>query len=298
MNDTWLIIALIALAATSANLAVVLTAMEARRVPIESNLRASMLTKLVKRPMWRLAAALDLGGWILKTLALLVAPLTIVAPGMALGLFLLVGFSYIVLHERVKASALVGVALLAGGVALVAVHSPERTTTTAGAERWAVVVVLLAGALAVFAMSRKGARVDPRIIAVSVGCAWALNGVLSKLMADSLDTGRWLFFAIALVSAVSVGALGYTAKTSALQAGQATTVESIVAVINTLVPVALAPVLFGEAWPSDIGAASQLGLGLIFVGIGVYLLTRSSADVYSGPAPGATAPSPVQKSEG
>lgn len=299
MNDTWLIIALIALAATSANLAVVLTAMEARRVPIESNLRASMLTKLVKRPMWRLAAALDLGGWILKTLALLVAPLTIVAPGMALGLFLLVGFSYIVLHERVKAAALVGVALLAGGVALVAVHSPERTTTAAGAERWAVVVVvLLAGALAVFVMSRKGARVDPRIIAVSVGCAWALNGVLSKLMADSLDTGRWLFFAIALASAVSVGALGYTAKTSALQAGQATTVESIVAVINTLVPVALAPVLFGEAWPTDIAAASQLGLGLIFVGIGVYLLTRSSADVYSGPAPRVVAPAAVQKSEG
>ncbi len=284
MSNASLAIILIAAAATTASLAVVLTAMEARRVPVAANLRISMLASLVRRPMWRLAATLDLGGWILKTLALLVAPLTVVAPGMALGLFLLVGFSYVVLHERVRASALIGVGMLAGGVALVAIRAPARTVSVAGPAPWAVVVsVLLAGTVAVFVVRMRGRWVDPRVIAVSVGCAWALNGVLSKLMADSIDTGRWLMLAVAFASAAAVGTLGYTAKTSALQLGHATTVESIVAVINTLVPVALAPVLFGESWPTELVPAAQLAAGLVLVGVGVWLLTRSSADAYARP---------------
>ena len=111
-------------------------------------------------------------------------------------------------------------------------------------------------------------------MALSCGCAWALNGILSKLMADSIDTSRWALLGLAFESAFAVGGIGYLAKTSALQAGEATTVESIVGVVNTLVPVALAPVLFGEEWPTEPAAAAQLTVGLILVGIGVWLLTH------------------------
>ena len=269
---------LIALAAVSANLGVVLTALEARRQPAHQSLRVGLLVSLVRRPLWRLAAALDLGGWGLKTAALLVAPLTVVAPAMSLGLFLLLVFSSIVLGEKVRASSIVGVALLAGGVALVALHSPAREVTIAGPVPWSVAGgLLLAGALAAFVANRRGLNVDVRVMALSCGCAWALNGILSKLMADTIDSSRWALFGIALTSAFGVGAIGYLAKTSALQAGEATTVESIVGVVNTLVPVALAPVLFGEEWPTDPGAAAQLTVGLVFVGVGVWLLTHTTA---------------------
>jgi hypothetical protein len=114
-------------------------------------------------------------------------------------------------------------------------------------------------------------------MALSCGCAWALNGILSKLMADAIDTSRWALLGVALTSAFAVGAIGYLAKTSALQTGEATTVESIVGVVNTLVPVALAPVLFGEEWPTEPAAAAQLTIGLVLVGIGVWLLTHTTA---------------------
>jgi drug/metabolite transporter (DMT)-like permease len=269
---------LIALAAVSANLGVVLTALEARRQPAAQSLRVGLLVSLVRRPLWRLAAVLDLGGWGLKTAALLVAPLTVVAPAMSLGLFLLLVFSSIVLGEKVRASSIIGVALLAGGVALVALHSPAREVTIAGPVPWSIAGgLLLAGALAAFVASRRGLNVDVRVMALSCGCAWALNGILSKLMADTIDSSRWGLFGIALASAFGVGAIGYLAKTSALQAGEATTVESIVGVVNTLVPVALAPVLFGEEWPTDPGVAAQLTVGLVFVGVGVWLLTHTTA---------------------
>jgi uncharacterized membrane protein len=268
---------LITSAAVSANLGVVLTALEARRQPMAHSLRLDLLVSLVKRPLWRLAAVLDLAGWALKTAALLVAPLTIVAPAMALGLFVLVVFSLIVLHEKPRVSTLIGIALLAGGVALVALHSPPREVSIAGPLPWLICAgLLLAGALWVFVARARGILVDVRLMALSCGCAWALNGILSKLMADSIDTSRWALLGLAFGSAFAVGGIGYLAKTSALQAGEATTVESIVGVVNTLVPVALAPVLFGEEWPTEPAAAAQLTVGLILVGIGVWLLTHTT----------------------
>jgi uncharacterized membrane protein len=269
---------LITSAALSANLGVVLTALEARRQPTSQSLRVGLLVSLVKRPLWRLAAALDLTGWALKTAALLVAPVTIVAPAMALGLFVLVVFSAIVLKEKPRVPSLIGIALLAGGVALVALHSPSREVTLAGPLPWAICAgLLLTGALWVFAARARGMNIDVRLMALSCGCAWALNGILSKLMADAIDTSRWVLLVVAFISAFAVGGIGYLSKTSALQAGEATTVESIVGVVNTLVPVALAPVLFGEAWPTDPDIAAQLTIGLILVGIGVYLLTHTTA---------------------
>ncbi len=277
---------LITSAALAANLGVVLTALEARRQPAAQSLRLDLLVSLVKRPLWRLAAVLDLAGWALKTAALLVAPLTIVAPAMALGLFVLVVFSLIVLHEKPRVSSLIGIALLAGGVALVALHSPPREVSIAGPLPWLICAgLLLAGALWVFAARARGISVDVRLMALSCGCAWALNGILSKLMADSIDTSRWALLGLAFGSAFAVGGIGYLAKTSALQAGEATTVESIVGVVNTLVPVALAPVLFGEDWPTEPAAAAQLTVGLILVGIGVWLLTHTTARSLARPRP-------------
>jgi uncharacterized membrane protein len=278
---------LITSAALSANLGVVLTALEARRQPAAQSLRVGLLISLVKRPLWRLAAALDLTGWALKTAALLVAPVTIVAPAMALGLFVLVVFSAIVLKEKPRVPALIGIALLAGGVALVALHSPSREVTIAGPIPWVICAgLLLTGALWVFAARARGINhVDVRLMALSCGCAWALNGILSKLMADAIDTSRWALLGLAFISAFAVGGIGYLSKTSALQAGEATTVESIVGVVNTLVPVALAPVLFGEDWPTDPDRAAQLTIGLILVGIGVYLLTYTTARSLARPRP-------------
>jgi hypothetical protein len=123
---------LITSAALTANLGVVLTALEARKQSADQSLRIGLLVSLVKRPLWRLAAALDLSGWALKTAALLVAPLTIVAPAMSLGLFVLVVFSAIVLKEKPRALALIGIApRWPAASPLVALHSPPRRS-----DRW------------------------------------------------------------------------------------------------------------------------------------------------------------------
>ena len=65
-----------------------LQAIEARRAPTEKALRPSLMTYLVRRPLWVGATALSLLGWPLQIIALAHAPLTLVQPVLALGLHL------------------------------------------------------------------------------------------------------------------------------------------------------------------------------------------------------------------
>ena len=242
---------------------------------------------MLRRPLWRLAAGLDVVGWVLRTAALLVAPLTLVAPGMAVGLLMIMGLSAVVLGERTGPTALTGVVALGAGVVLVVIHAPERSVSVASPGTWAVCVLALAlGAALAFLARANGRDVDARLIAMSAGFAWALNAVLAKLLADAISQGRSLLMAGAIAATVLVTVTAYLAKASALQAGPATVVESVIATVNTMVPVALAPLLFGEDWPTDPEHAVTLGLGILLVGIGVWALSRSSARLLAD-APGA-----------
>lgn len=264
-------------------------ALEARRTPAGHSLRPEMLATALWRPRWRLAASLDALGWLLRTGALLVAPLTLVAPGMALGLLMVVLFSAVLLGERPGPHTLAGVTTLIAGVALVAVHAPAREVAAAGPVTWGLCVgLLLGGASAAFVARLAGEAVDARLIAVSAGFAWGLNAVLAKLVADSLAAGRIALMAAALAATCCVTVIAYLAKASALQAGSATVVESVTAVVTTLAPVAFAPLLFGERWPTRPGDALTLAAGVVLVAVGVWVLSRASAGVLAsadlGPA--------------
>src|SRR6266540_4916494 len=72
--------------------AVALQALEARKVPREHSLRPSLLTRLLRRPLWLLGTALAALGWAAQVGALLLIPLTLVEPTLAVSLVVLLGF--------------------------------------------------------------------------------------------------------------------------------------------------------------------------------------------------------------
>src|SRR3954451_9722999 len=103
-----------------------LQALEARRAPPERAMRASLMTYLVRRPLWVGATALSLVGWPLQIAALSMAPLTVVQPTLALGLLLLLGLGVRVLHERVGAREIFAVILIIASVAIFAWAAPRE----------------------------------------------------------------------------------------------------------------------------------------------------------------------------
>src|SRR5437764_4661171 len=122
--------------------AIALQAVEARQVKTDESLSPALFARLVRRPRWVAAIGLDLLGWPFQLAALSLIPLTVVQPTLALGLILLLILGDRMLGERPGPPEIAGVALLIGGVALLAIFAPAHTTNHA---RTAALVAVSAG---------------------------------------------------------------------------------------------------------------------------------------------------------
>lgn len=249
-------------------------ALEARSVGEDAELRASMLARLVRRPRWLAAIGLALAGWVLQIVALGLAPLTLVQPTLALGLLLLLYLSHRILHEPVGIRDVVGVVAITGGVAAIAFSAPERTAETAGGVGLAITLaVLTVFTLLPFALRSFG--VGAWLLVVSAGTGDALAAFVAKLVSDQLSTGS-LLVAIALAAGAGLALLfGLTSEMSALQRVSPTRVAPVVLVMQTTIPVALAPLLVGEDWGDTPLGGAVIGVAFVLVAAGTALLAAS-----------------------
>jgi len=267
---------LFAFAASAAyNVAIALQALEARNVPEEHGLRLSLILRLLRRPRWLAGAALNFLGWPLQTVALLLAPLTLVQPCLAAGLLLLLAIGSRQLHEHVGRREVIAIVAIIVGVVVLAIASPPRSDASASAGTLAVVLGILgAVALLPYLMTRLH-RATGLPVAVSAGLAFAWSGISTKLLSDALSTGDWTGI-IGWAAATGVAAaLGTASEMTALQSRGATEVAPLVFVTQLLVPALLAPLLVQESWDSTPLGGAVLVVGLLIVAAGSFLLASS-----------------------
>ena len=125
------VVAGLALAFTTAILyaaAVGLQALEAREAPQEQHLRLSLLRRLITKPRWLIGTGLALLGWAAQVGALLLIPLTLVEPALAMSLVVLLVIGSRVLGERVGRREILSVSAMVAGIALLAWAAPPRET--------------------------------------------------------------------------------------------------------------------------------------------------------------------------
>src|SRR5919204_1254967 len=117
-----------------------------------------LLPALLLRPWWLAALLLDLAAWTAQTAAMALAPLVVVVPLLALGAALLVVLGVGWLGERFGRAELLAVALIAVGVALVALAAGEVTVARAPlpAATQLAVAALAAGAALAAMCGRSG----------------------------------------------------------------------------------------------------------------------------------------------
>src|SRR5438552_3144555 len=108
-------------AAVLFNVGVALQAVEARKEPRRLALRLGLLGRLLRRPLWVAGTALQVVGVVPQVVALAYAPFAVVQTVLAAGLVLLLFIGVRYLGERVKRAAVLGVALLVAGRALVSI---------------------------------------------------------------------------------------------------------------------------------------------------------------------------------
>ncbi len=230
------------------NTSIALQALEAREVPGEHSLRLSLIGRLVRNRRWLGATALGLLGWPLEIVALLLAPLTVVQPCLASGLVLLLWLGVTRLGETPGAREGLAVAAIVAGVGGVAWAAPERTTDHAGGAAIAIALVLIAIPIALPFVLRRRAGSIGMLMVLAAGCGYAWTAIASKLLTDELAAGAVLVGVAWLASAAASEGLALLSEMSALQLRAATRVAPAMFAVQVIVPVLLAPLIFGEAW--------------------------------------------------
>ena len=231
------------------NTSIALQALEARQVPGEHSLRPSLIGRLVRNRRWLGATALGLLGW----------PLEIVgaAAGAADRRPALPG-------QRPDPAALAGGDEAGGGagaardrspsprsspaIAGVAWAAPERTTDHADTAVILLALALVAIPIALPYLLRGRAAAAGFLAVLSAGCGYAWTAIASKLLTDELAAGALLVAAAWLATAIASEGLALLSEMSALQRRPATHVAPVMFAVQVLVPVLLAPLIFGESW--------------------------------------------------
>lgn len=273
------------------NTSIALQALEARRVPGEHSLRPSLIGKLVRNRRWLGATALGLVGWPLEIAALLLAPLTVVQPCLASGLILLLWLGATRLGERPGRRELLAVAAIIAGVAGVALAAPERTIDHASAGAISAALLLVAIPIAAPYLLRARFRDSPHpggvkvgyanamatLAVVSAGCGYAWTAIASKLLTDELAAGAAIVAVAWLATAAASEGLALLSEMSALQQRPATHVAPTMFAVQVLIPVVLAPLIFGESWGDTPLGGVVLVASMAVAVAGTVLLAGSSA---------------------
>lgn len=259
------------------NTSIALQALEARQVPGEHSLRLSLIGRLVRNRRWLGATALGLVGWPLEIVALLLAPLTVVQPCLASGLILLLWLGATRLGEAPGVREVVAVAAIVAGVAGVALAAPERTTDHAGTAAIALALGLVAIPIVAPYLLRGKASRWATLAVVSAGCGYAWTAIASKLLTDELAAGAILVAVVWLASAAASEGLALLSEMSALQDRPATHVAPTMFAVQIIVPVLLAPLIFGESWGGTPLGGAVLVASMVVAVCGTMLLAGSKS---------------------
>jgi hypothetical protein len=263
-------------ASTLYSLGIALQALDAKEAPHGEHLRLALAWRLLRRGRWLLGTGLSILGWPLQLVALLLAPLVVVQPALAAGLLVLMFLAQRMLHEHAGRVEYLAMAAIVIGVAGAGLTAPPRTTGH-GSEDLAITLVLLGlgvASLLPYAL-RLLSRPPAGITMVGAGLAGAWSGIATKLASDDLAQGHvGLAVAWALSTAVASG-VGVLSEMSALQERPAIQVAPVVFVTQTVVPIVVAPLLFGESFADTPLGGVPLSASLALLVTGAALLARS-----------------------
>jgi drug/metabolite transporter (DMT)-like permease len=245
-----------------------LQALEARREPASDALRASLLKKLVRRPLWLAGAAAGVVAWPLQAVALALASVSIVQPALGLGLIVLLLLGARLLHERVGLREIAGAVLIAGAIGVIGWAASGHTPGFTRGGQVAVIATLAIAAAAPYALRLLGST-GGLATSVSAGFGWAAVGLATALIDEAIADRHWL---VALGWGVGVAVASWSsllAEMTALQTWPATRSIPVVFGIEMVLPAALVPLLtqtspahvipFGAALAVAAAGAALLG---------------------------------------
>src|SRR5438552_2064934 len=242
-------------ASTFYSLGIALQALDAKQAPHSEHLRPALALRLLRRARWLAGTGLSMLGFPLQVVALLLAPLVVVQPALAIGLLTLMFLGQRMLGEHAGRYEYISMCAIVIGVIGAGLAAPPRTTTHTSQQLTITLVLVGLGCASLLPYLLHLVHRSPASVTmVGAGLAFGWSGVATKLASDDLAQGHLLPAAAWALSTAAASGVGVLSEMSALQARPAIQVAPVVFVTQTVVPVALAPSLLGESF-----AATPLG---------------------------------------
>lgn len=245
---------------------------------------AGLLTTSLREMSGAVGLGLTLAGWGLELWALTRVSVTVDKLGLTIGFPILLGLAAWRLHERIGWREILGLLAIGAGMLVIALLPMHRSGVNPSLGRWVLLTMLLLPGVLISLTFRSLPTASNRqriamIKAIGAGLGYSLSGLLTKGIADQLHHGPYLWSAVLLLSAGAAGTLGFVCELEALQAGRASAVVPIIAALQTIVPILLAPLFFHEPWP--IGSLHQIVFGacLCLNVAGVMVLSRVTSRI-------------------
>jgi drug/metabolite transporter (DMT)-like permease len=257
----------------------------------ELSLRPRLLLELVRRPLWLLGIAFDVGAYLLEAGALATGTVVTVAPLLVSGLLFALPLSTIGSTRRVTRREWFPAIAVTGGLAVfVVVGSPEGDRSTASLGGWIAAgtfVAVVTGSLVALAVRSTGSR-RALYLGIATGTLYGLTAVLTKATVDLFDDGvlqvfgHWQLYALLAASLV-----GLLLNQSAFQAGHVAASLPAIAVTNPVLSSVFAITLFGEHLDaSGPLAVSVTAVSIVAMVVGTVALARSPLVTHEdAPAP-------------
>jgi drug/metabolite transporter (DMT)-like permease len=275
-------IALATGASTLYSLGIAVQALDARATGHEHALRISLLAQLMTRARWLFGTGMTALGWPLQILALSYVGVIVVQPTLASGLLVLLLVGERMLGESPGRRELLAVGAIILGVAGIAALAPAHNTRHIHGVAVVIVLALLGAAAFTPFILQLVRRPIANATMIGAGLAFAWSGLVNQFVADAGANGHYGTAVSWAVGAAAAAVVGLTCEMSALQRRPAILVAPVVFVVQTVVPIGLAPLVLHTSFiDTPLDGVPLLGC-LLVVLAGAITIARSPALIALG----------------
>jgi drug/metabolite transporter (DMT)-like permease len=247
--------------------------------PIERSLRLSLLFNLLRRPLWLVGLACDVGAFLLQFWALDHGALVLVQPLLVSGLLFALPLGAVISKERMHRHDWTGAALVVAGLsAFLIVAQPDRGSSDAAPRVWLLLVpaVLVAVGVLIYAAQRSTGSRRAGLLAAAAGTMYGLTAALTKASAHLFDKGLTHLFTSWKPYALTAGGIsGTVVDQSSYQAGPLNWSLPILTVADPIVSIAIGAFVFGEGIEIRGVAPLVEAVALVVMTVGVFQLSSS-----------------------
>jgi drug/metabolite transporter (DMT)-like permease len=274
----------IVLALTAAFLFGVGTVLQQRaamQVPDDEVMKAGLLVRLAKQPVWLAGIVADALGFAAQAVALAIGRIVVVQPLLATTVVFALPLGAKLDKRRLARTEILGAVAVVGGVAaFLVVANPTDGVDNPELGVWLVSGAVCAGVSACLVLLSRGRPpgLKATFLGSAAGVLFAFTAVLTKAVADQLGEGiftvftHWNLYALA-----AAGWAGTTVSSAALQTGALAPAAATQMSLDPVASIALGVFAFDEQLHDTAFGAALALVGFAVMVAGLVVLSRSQS---------------------